>query len=303
MSESKALGFIEEVILLHLIEPKKVRQDEGKTLADLKPKSVKKSLTNAALQSGLEQLISRGLVEELAPARGSRGKRWRILPHGGAKLEEKLGALSMQKTSWRSNCLRILAVQHFLELPPKVATALVKNSSLSTYFVATRVGTPFMVGTTLNSLAREVAAQALGTSNSQPNTLWNGLLRKAFDSQKLVRQIDHKDSPAKPGEFSRSPTDFSEQVKSTAPFATEGWFGPQKLFIHKGYDVWRKATGRSESLSQFKALLLSALRTGKLNLARADFIVTLSKSDLAESEVKDGAEIFHFIVTEKRESV
>ena len=149
--------------------------------------------------------------------------------------------------------------------------------------LAGRLGWTFEPGTTARTLALDVAAEELGAPNAQPESLWQSLLERAASSR-----------------AGKQTEPFAKQIARAARTApNEAWFGPRKLFIHRAWEAWQRATeDTGTDLAAFKARLLAALRAGELGLARADFPDANDPADLRASETRYGTETFHFITAE-----
>lgn len=282
----ESLNFIEEAVLLGLAGA----DAKGCTVSDLRKLLGKKGTdSTASFGVALERLQSLGMVEKLPRVGRSKTGRWRLLPNG----EASLALPSARKRGWKVPVLRALAARHALKLMPDIATGLVKGGQLSAWFLADRLGLPFTPTTTLESLAGLVTAQALGVSNAEPATLWSALMRRAIGSEEQAVA-----APVRVESFDL--VSFAGEVLHAArAVPADGWFGSQKVFIHRVHAAWQAETHRSPELALFKRHLLSAMRSGHLALTRADFTATLAPEDLQQSEIKDGAETFHFIATER----
>jgi hypothetical protein len=286
----ESLNFIEEVALLGL-----AGEPEGCTLKEvLKLLGKNGHVSPSLLGAALERMEELGLVEKLPRPARSKSDRWRLLPKG----EASVALPETCKRGWKVVPLRALAASHALKLTPVAAAGLVKRGQLSAWFLADRLGQPFTPATTLESLAGLIMAQALGTANAQPATLWGAMMRRAAAKETRVEVASTAPSP------SAGSGDFATEVLQSAHFVpAAGWFGPRKLFIHRAHESWRRQTHGTLDLAQFKGQLLTEMRAGNLGLARADFTATLSPEDLQQSEIRDGAEIFHFIATERPSSI
>ena len=85
------------------------------------------------------------------------------------------------------------------------------------------------------------------------------------------------------------------RIKSDGQRATDGRFGPRKVFIAS---VWRDPAFGGLALADFKARLLAAHRAGAVTLARADLVGAMDPALVRESEVAHGDSRYHFVETE-----
>ncbi|MCA9674958.1 MAG: hypothetical protein KC464_07990 [Myxococcales bacterium] len=92
---------------------------------------------------------------------------------------------------------------------------------------------------------------------------------------------------------------FAVAVRDAARAATEGTFGPRKVFIAS---VWRalrdQPAVRGDDLGAFKRRLVDAHRAGRLVLARADLTAAMDPELVAASEVTDLGARYHFVERE-----
>ncbi|HVV85689.1 MAG TPA: hypothetical protein VHE35_21670, partial [Kofleriaceae bacterium] len=89
--------------------------------------------------------------------------------------------------------------------------------------------------------------------------------------------------------------DFAAEVRAAAARATDGRFGPRKVFIAS---LWRDHAFRDLSLDDFKARLLAAHRGGALTLARADLVAAMDPDLVRDSELAHGDSRYHFVEAE-----
>lgn len=247
----------------------------------------------------LARLGELGLVEQLPRGKGQRSSRWRLSPAGQDTIRERLSRMSMRGQGWKQKAARMLSAIHVLKVEPRIAVSLAGNNTLAAYFLTIRSGEEFHVSTTPAGIAERVAATALGVENGKPETLWRELLNRGFAGESPA-QTEPANPPASHSGDSPLP-EFVGQVKRTSQTASNGWFGPRKLFIHRAWEAWQAGAGNTLDLAQFKQRLLEALQAGQLGLTRADFAVSLDPADLAAAETKYGDETFHFISIERNE--
>jgi hypothetical protein len=90
-----------------------------------------------------------------------------------------------------------------------------------------------------------------------------------------------------------------DAVRSAAREARDGVFGDRKVFISSVWNVLRATPPWSRlPLEDFKAQLVSAHRSQKLELARADLVAAMDPALVASSETRTDGATFHFIVRE-----
>lgn len=81
---------------------------------------------------------------------------------------------------------------------------------------------------------------------------------------------------------------------------TDGRYGSEKVFVSA---VWRGLEKERRlpamTLDSFKRNLVSAMRAGKLRLARADLIGAMDSKLVSESEISDNGSTFHFVVEQR----
>jgi hypothetical protein len=276
MSDEPSL--LDELLLLSLFANEK----EGATLGVLSGELTSFHSHAVDISSKLTHLAQLGLVTQIPPKKGSRSMKWRLEPAGRERLIQRLGFSPTRKGTWKQKAARALAALHALKLEPRIAGAIATNDLLAEYFLAQRLGLEFHASLTADGIGERIAAAALETVNGKSPTLWKGLFRRALESQPSTSEPSHHQR-------------FVQQVNHALGTAKDGWFGEHKLFIHRAWETWRRETGEAIDLSAFKDRLLVALRAGHLGLARADFTETLDPADLAQAEIRDGDETFHFI--------
>jgi hypothetical protein len=137
-----------------------------------------------------------------------------------------------------------------------------------------------------------LAAQDLGAQRADVGGLRAALVRR------WLCGLDWDASAAAPA-APRPPTaaatdDFAAAVRGAAARATDGRFGPRKVFIAS---VWRDAAFSALSLADFKARLLAAHRAGAITLARADLVAAMDPDLVRESEVAHLDSRYHFVET------
>lgn len=264
-----------------------IAKDERGLTTDGICKALKNTGTpsTAAITAALGRLCERALIEEMPRKPRQRIVRFRLLNAGREHLRRLLPESAMTVRA-RRKAARLLAMQHTFGVEPALAPAIMdKKEGLVTYLLAKRLGLEFHAGTKAADLARRVAGAELGVPDSKADTLWSALVTRGMP----------KTATATTAEMPRERANFAEEVKQAAPRAMNGWLGPRKLFIHRAWEAWRTEAADPLDLPAFKSHLVQASRTGALSLARADFTIGLDPADLASSETRDGAEIFHFL--------
>ncbi len=92
---------------------------------------------------------------------------------------------------------------------------------------------------------------------------------------------------------------FAATVQAAARACPTGWFGDNKVFIHR---VWEQLQGETHlpvrSLDEFKQRLVEANRAGLLHLSRADLPQVMDPADVRQSETRYLDAVFHFLRTE-----
>jgi hypothetical protein len=280
------LSLLDELALLGLAHA----GEKGATVSGLKQKfKAELGSMKPDFALPLDALCNRQMAEKLPRGKGQRAQYYRVRPAGREILNQRLGGMAMTGTVWKKNAARLLGLTRLYEIPAAVAATLVKDEALLVWLLAARLGETQRAGTTLKALAARVAAEELGAASTKPQALWNALFQRAG----TPRAGDRTEAAAS--------ATFAQQVRSAAPRATEGWFGPHKLFIHRAWEAWKVTSGGSDDLPLFKRRLLTALREGELELTRADFTATLDPAELERSEIRDGSETFHFMTSERRQ--
>lgn len=94
---------------------------------------------------------------------------------------------------------------------------------------------------------------------------------------------------------------LADVVNESLPrIGTDGRFGPEKVFVSA---VWRGLEEERRlptmTLDAFKRNLVSAMRAGKVRLARADLIGAMNAKLVSESEIFDNGSTFHFVVDQR----
>ena len=201
----------------------------------------------------LDALCDRKMAEKLPRGKGQRSQYYRVQPAGREILNQRLDGMAMTGTVWKKNAARLLGLTRLYEIPAGVAATLVKDEALLVWLLAAKLGETHRAGTTLKALAARVAAEELGAASTKPQALWNALFQRAG-------------TPLPDGRTEAAASaSFAQQVRSAAPSAAEGWFGPHKLFIHRAWEAWKSAGGGSDDLPLFKSRLLTAFRAGEID--------------------------------------
>ncbi|MDB6155898.1 MAG: hypothetical protein JWL90_4351 [Chthoniobacteraceae bacterium] len=279
------LTFKDELTLLGFLSGQGQALTTAKLRSALKPVLRQQSLDFSTL---LPRLAELALIEELPRQPRTRSSRWRLAPPGHESMQARLGEGSTRGRGWMMKAARALASGRTLGVTSRMAVTIAgQPDALATFYLATRLGLEFQPGMTTLGLARELAASELGVTNARAETLWNGLIERALGTKAAEENEPCSIEP------------FSIQVQRAARTATHGWFGPGKLFIHHAWETWRRKTGDPLDLPEFKKRLLAALRAGELGLTRADFTPVLDPIELAQAEIRDGVETFHFLTIEQ----
>jgi len=306
------LTLFEQLALVGLSRPPK--KQPGATPSDILDAKLLQHLgaTKADLTTALNKLTGRGMAEELPRAPRSRSARWRMLPSGEKAFEAAMGGISLKDATWKQKAVRVVCVQIALSLSPEVAAKFVQHNALTAYYLAKRLGDPFLKdfqpGATAESIARQITAGALEVTNVQPEHLWRGLLRRAASQKGAAVNLATEaqpsaEEPERNDKTMATPIAFAQEVQLAARASRQGWFGSEKIFIHRAWESWKSITGNATSLSTFKASLLDALRTDQIILSRADFTVDLDPADLEASETRYGTETYHFITSQRDHSL
>jgi hypothetical protein len=280
------LTFDDELTLLGLLSGQGQALTTGKLRGALKPVLQKQQLDFSTL---LPRLAEFALIEKLPAAPRSRSARWRLAPPGHETLQARLGGGSVKGRGWMMRAARALATARTLGVAPRMAAMIAgQQDALATFYLATRLGAEFQPDMTALSLAREIAAAELDVTNARPEALWREFIKRALGANPVSLTGGVENGPS-------GIERFSMQVQRAARATHEGWFGPGKVFIHRVWETWRRAESASLDLPAFKERLLLALRAGHLGLTRADFTSTLAPDDLAQAEIRDGSDTFHFL--------
>lgn len=168
-------------------------------------------------------------------------------------------------------------------------------------------------------LITALAAEAVGATQSDPNSLRQAILRRyVSDRLEIDRPMPSASSavlreppPARPGDVvfevldkpaaaSRPDLDgFAKAVLAFADKESEGWPGNRKAFIGR---VWRSiAQAHPEwglSDIEFKSMLAEAHRTGHVILGSADIKSKDNLTDVQDSAIAYKNTVWHFIRVE-----
>jgi hypothetical protein len=298
------LEFLDEIALLGLAKS----AERGATEAEICKRSANFARQlQPALADCLARLAKLGFASELARKERQKGSRWQITVSGTETLACLLGGTVPKTKTWRATSLRILSAAHTLKLDRPMAASLLKKNKLSLYLLATKLGEEFDANTTLKGVCEIVAGKALGVSRGDSGSLWKALLHRAPENPvrpATASALSASQLGSGQGSASSSPVrDLTEeelvtfvlQVENTSRTIKEGWFSPQKLFIHRAWEAWRTSCSRLMDLPQFKHALLQGLRVGLVELSRADYPVGVDPTDLNAALTVYGSENFHFI--------
>ena len=295
------LEFLDEITLLGLARTREkaateseIVKSSGSIAARLKP----------SVRECLARLKNSGFVIDLPKKKGAKSSRWQITPSGSEVLVCLLGCPVPKGGTWRTTAIRILTAARELKLDRSLAASVVKRKALHAYYVAKRLGEEFDANTTLDSLAKIVAGKVLGISGGDSDSIWTAMMECAAAAQSgatnepaSVVAADSTPGSAHAQDLSEEALlSFVAQVESASRGAKEGWFGPEKLFIHRAWETWKAACGGAMELPGFKQALLQGLRAGIVELARADFPMGLSQADLDAALTTYGTEAFHFVI-------
>lgn len=127
-------------------------------------------------------------------------------------------------------------------------------------------------GATIERQAALLAAREVGAVRTDARALREALVRRWLVGQRWG--------------------DFAAQVAAAAARATDGRFGPRKVFISA---VWRDPTFSAMTLDEFKRALLAAHQAGTVRLARADLTGAFAPELLRDSELAHLETRYHFI--------
>jgi hypothetical protein len=173
---------------------------------------------------------------------------------------------------------------------PKQCPAEVRSHFLRTY-IDSDAGTP-------EKLVRQLAARA--TSALRPDL-------RAFHVALIAGWLAGRElAPREPSLHEPPPRDLPpcepslvDAVRHAAREAREGLFGDRKVFISSIWHALRAEPPWSAlGLEDFKAQLVTAHRSQKLELARADLVAAMDPALVASSETRTDGATFHFIVKE-----
>lgn len=166
-----------------------------------------------------------------------------------------------------------------LTTAPKQCPAEVRSHFLRTYIDA-EPGPP-------EKLIRLLASQAIDAS--RPDL-------RAFHIALIRAWLTGREPAARPIASEHS---LIDAVRSAARNASDGLFGDRKVFISSVWNALRTTPPWSRlELDEFKAQLVSAHRSQKLELARADLVAAMDPVLVAASETQTDGATFHFIVRE-----